>query len=214
MSIRHLSRLTLTLSLALCFAVVDAQTYTQQTSPQQREQWYQQHVAMQENSLFRNVPWQFLGPTNISGRMTDVAVVAPKGKNYTIYVAGATGGVWRTQNEGTTWEPVFEHGISTSIGDVTLAPSNQDIIWIGTGEANIFRSSHAGAGVYKSTDGGETWEHKGLTDTKTIPRIVIHPKNPDVVYVASTGNEWTDNPSRGLYLTRDGGNSWDKIFYV
>lgn len=184
------------------------------TPPELRLQWYAKHVAMKEQSLFKHLPWQFLGPTNISGRMTDVAVVEPKGKNYTIYVAGASGGVWKSVNEGTSWEPVFEHAASTSIGDVTIAPSDPEIVWVGTGEANIFRSSMAGAGVYKSTDAGKTWQHMGLAGTHTIPRIVIHPTNPDIVYVAASGHEWTDNPERGVYKSTNGGQTWSKVLYV
>ena len=146
--------------------------------------------------------------------MTGVAVVTPRGQSYTLFVAGASGGVWRSRNEGVSWEPVFERGVSTSIGDVTIAPSNQDIVWIGTGEANIFRSSMAGSGVYKSTDGGDTWEHKGLGATHTVARIVIHPTDPDTVYIAASGHEWTDNPERGVYKTTDGGNSWDQVLFI
>jgi len=167
---------------------------------------------MKGQSLFKNLPWQFLGPTNISGRMTDIAV--PRGGSYTIYAAGATGGVWKTVNEGTTWFPVFEQGPSTSIGDVTVDPSNPNTVWVGTGEANIFRSSHAGAGVFKSTDGGETWQNMGLTGTHTIPRIVVDPTNSNVVYVAASGHEWTNNEDRGVYKTTDGGESWEKILYI
>ena len=165
-------------------------------------------------SPFKHLRWQFLGPTNISGRMTDVAVVTPRGQSYTLFVAGASGGVWRSRNEGVSWEPVFERGVSTSIGDVTIAPSNQDIVWIGTGEANIFRSSMAGSGVYKSTDGGDTWEHMGLGATHTVARIVIHPTDPATVYVAASGHEWTDNPERGVYKTTDGGNTWNHVLFV
>ncbi len=196
-------------------AVVGATpTQAQQTDPVQRLQWYESHAAMKGQSAFKNLPWQFLGPTNISGRMTDIAVVEPRGQSYTVYAAGATGGVWKTLNEGTTWFPVFEHGPSTSIGDVTIAPSNPSVVWVGTGEANIFRSSHAGAGVFKSTDAGDTWQNMGLTGTHTIPRIVIHPTNPDVVYVAASGHEWTNNEDRGVYKTTDGGESWEKILYI
>ncbi len=185
-----------------------------QTDPEQRLKWYDQHIALKDISMFKNIKWQFIGPTNVSGRMTDVDVVTPKGEKYTIYVAGASGGVWKTTNEGTTWKPVFEYAPSTSIGDVTIAPSDHNIVWIGTGEANIFRSSMAGAGVYKSTDAGKTWEYKGLAGTHTIPRIVIHPENSDVVYVASSGHEWTNNKERGVYRTLNGGENWDKIFYI
>jgi len=184
------------------------------TDPAQRLKQYEEHVTMKEKSWFKHLPWQFLGPTNISGRMTDVAVAVPKGKNYTIYAAGASGGVWKTINEGVTWEPVFQHAASTSIGDVTIAPSNPDIVWIGTGEANIFRSSMAGAGVYKSTDAGKTWQYMGLAGTHTIPRIIIHPENPDIVYVAASGHEWTDNKDRGVYKTTDGGKTWSQVFYI
>ncbi len=188
--------------------------YYQYTDPAQRLAWYEQHVAMKEESKFQDLKWQFIGPTNISGRVTDVAVPTPRGSSYTIYIATASGGVWKTDNEGTTWKPVFEHGISTSIGDVTVAPSDAKTVWIGLGEANIFRSSMAGAGVYKSTDAGETWTHMGLAGTHTIPRIVIHPTNPDIVYVAASGHEWTYDENRGVYKSTDGGKTWDKVLYV
>jgi photosystem II stability/assembly factor-like uncharacterized protein len=184
------------------------------TDPALRMKWFNQHVEMKKNTPFKDLKWQHIGPKNVSGRSTDIAVVTPKGKNYTIYVATASGGVWKTDNEGTTWKPIFDQEASTSIGDVTIAPSNNDIVWIGTGEPNIFRSSMAGSGVYKSTDGGKTWQHMGLTGTHTIARIVIHPKNPDVVYVAASGHEWTNNKERGVYKTVDGGKNWEKILYI
>ena len=146
--------------------LVQAQEYT---SAEDRLAWYQKHTEMKESSPYKNLKWQFLGPTNISGRVTDVAVTTPRSNTYAIYAATASGGVWKTENEGTTWKPVFEHGVSTSVGDVTIAPSNQDVVWIGLGEANVFRSSMAGAGVYKSVDAGETWKHMGLATAHTIP---------------------------------------------
>ncbi|MGB9836132.1 MAG: WD40/YVTN/BNR-like repeat-containing protein, partial [Candidatus Saccharicenans sp.] len=133
----------------------------QNTPPEVRLKGFERHRQMKASSPFRQLTWQFLGPINVSGRCTDMAVVTPKGKNYTIYVATASGGVWKTVNEGTTWEPIFDRELSTSIGDIAITPSNSNIIWVGTGEANIFRSSHAGCGVYKSTDGGKTWQHMG-----------------------------------------------------
>ena len=179
-----------------------------------RLKWFDQHVEMKQNSKFKDLKWQHLGPTNVSGRCTDVAVVSPKGKNYTIYVGAASGGVWKTENEGVTWEPVFDKGASTSIGDIAIAPSDQNIIWIGTGEANIFRSSQAGSGIYKSIDAGKTWQHMGLADTLTIARIVIHPESPDIIYVAASGHEWTNNKERGVFKTTDGGKTWDKVLYI
>ncbi|MCP2619796.1 hypothetical protein NLC35_00905 [Candidatus Aminicenantes bacterium AC-334-K16] len=190
------------------------QARIQFSSPEMRLAGFERHLEMKKNSPFKDLKWQFLGPTNVSGRCTDVAVVTPKGKNYTIYVATASGGVWKTENEGTTWVPIFDQELSTSIGDIAIAPSDPNIIWVGTGEANIFRSSHAGCGIYKSTDGGQTWQYMGLTDTNTIARIVIHPQNPDIVYVAASGHEWTHNSERGVYKTTDGGKTWTKILYV
>ncbi len=191
-----------------------SQKVIKKTAAQQRIKWFNEFVNLDSNSVFKSLPWQFVGPANISGRMTDVEVVTPKGKNYTIYVATASGGIWKTENEGVTWRPVFKHQMTASVGDIALDPQNQNVIWAGTGEANIFRSSNAGAGVYRSEDGGETWTHLGLTNTGTISRIIVHPQNSDIVYVAAGGNEWTNSKERGVYKTTDGGKSWEKILYV
>ena len=154
---------------------------------------WDQFVSMRGSSPFKDLKWQFIGPTSISGRVVDVAVANRKGKTRVIYVATASGGLWKTENEGTTFEPIFEQAASVQGGNVEVAPSDPNIIWFGTGEANIFRSSNAGVGVYKSTDAGKTWQHMGLPSTHTIARIVIHPTNPDIVYLAAGGHEWTDN---------------------
>ena len=203
------------LLLALPFAAnAQKQKRILNSDPELRLKGYAQQLEMKKSSPYKDLKWQFLGPVNVSGRCTDVAVVAPKGKNYTIYAATASAGLWRTVNEGTTWEPVFENGPSTAIGDVALAPSDPGIIWIGTGEANIFRSSQAGCGVYKSVDAGKTWQHMGLTGTYTVARVVIHPKFPDTVYVAASGHEWTQNSERGVYKTVDGGKTWQKVLFI
>jgi len=186
----------------------------QSTDPALRLQGYEQHLEMARSSDLGKLEWSHIGPANVSGRATDVVAVTPKGKSYTIYVATASGGAWKTDNEGTTWEPVFDKAPSTSIGDLAIAPSNPDIVWVGTGEANIFRSSQAGVGIYKSTDAGKSWAHMGLADTNTIPRIIVHPTDPDRVYVAASGHEWTDNPERGVFKTTDGGSTWDKVLYI
>ena len=180
---------------------------------QEKLSMYRTHEEMRDSSEFGDLHWQFIGPTNVSGRCTDVEAVGPKGQNYTIWVASASGGVWKSVNEGVTFNPVFEHQGTSTIGDLAISPSNPDIVWVGTGEANIFRSSNPGCGVWKTTDGGETWTHMGLEETFTISRILVHPDNPDIVYVAATGHEWTKNRERGLYKTTDGGEHWEQILY-
>ncbi|MEE4115370.1 MAG: hypothetical protein V2I37_04330 [Marinilabiliaceae bacterium] len=167
---------------------------------------YDRHLEMEKNSSFSSLNWQFIGPKNTSGRMTDAAVSPDKDF---ILTASASGGVWKTTDEGESWSPVFEKEISSSIGDIAIAPSDKNIIWVGTGESNIFRSSHAGCGIYKSTDGGKSFVHMGLENSNTISRIIIHPENPDIVYVGVSGNEWTPSIERGLYMTTDGGSTWE-----
>jgi len=130
-----------------------------------------------------------------------------------IYAAYATSGVWATDDNGATWQPLFERYASTSIGDLAVAPSNPDVLWVGTGEANIFRASMPGVGLFKSADGGRTFTHMGLADTQTIARIIVHPTNPDIVYVAASGHAWTDNENRGVFKTVDGGRTWKKVLY-
>ena len=173
---------------------------------------YDKHRQMEQASSFSDLDWTFFGPRWMSGRITDVAV--PAGTNQTIYAAAASGGVWKSSDQGKSWNAVFEEAASTSIGDVAIAPSDTNIVWVGTGEANIFRSSMAGTGIYKSTDGGKTWEHMGLNATGTIARVVVHPENPDTVWVASSGNEWTPNEERGVFKTTDGGRTWEKVYYL
>ena len=173
---------------------------------------YDTYTAMAQSSPSRSVPWQFVGPTNISGRATDVAVV-DDGAERRIYAAFATSGVWQSNDRGVTWNAIFEHHASTSIGDIAVAKSNPSILYVGTGEANLFRASMPGVGVYKSSDGGRTFTHTGLTDTHTIARILIHPSNPDIVYVAASGHAWTGNEMRGVFKTTDGGRTWSKVLY-
>ncbi len=175
---------------------------------------YALHEQMRDASPYDSLHWQFIGPTNISGRCTDVEAVRPRGKSYTIWVGTASSGIWKSVNEGVTFEPVFDNFGTSTIGDIAVCPTNPDIVWAGTGEANIFRSSNAGCGIWKTTDGGESWQHMGLENTFTIARIIVHPENPDVVWVAASGHEWTRNRERGLYKTTDGGVSWEKIKYI
>jgi photosystem II stability/assembly factor-like uncharacterized protein len=215
LAIFGLGTLCLTLLFSpLAAAKVETPKRIQSTDPQLRLKGYDQQLALTAGSPFKDIKWQFVGPKNVSSRCTAIAVVAPKGKNYTTYIGSAGGGLWKTDNEGTTWEPVFEKAASTAIGAVAVAPSDPTIVWVGTGEANIFRSSQSGVGVYKSIDAGKTWKNMGLVDTYTIPRIVVHPSNPNIVYVAASGHEWTDNAERGVYKTTDGGQTWIKTLYI
>ena len=165
------------------------------------------HQAMAQSSPYRSMNWSQIGPTNISGRMTDVAV-ADRGTSRRLYAGSCCGGLWASDDLGKTWQPVFDREASVSIGAIGVAPSNPDIVWVGTGESNIFRSSYTGVGVYRSVDGAKTWQHMGLTDTGTIGRIVIHPTDPNIVYVASAGQEWLENEMRGIFKTTDGGRTW------
>ena len=171
---------------------------------------YDSYLSMERSSPYASLKWQWLGPTNISGRATDIAVVE-RGGTRRIYAGYATSGVWLTDDGGITWQSIFDNYASTSIGDLAIAPSNPDVLWVGTGEANIFRASMPGVGVYKSTDAGRTFTHMGLADTQTIARIIVHPTNPDIVYIAASGHEWTDNDNRGVFKTVDGGRTWKKM---
>jgi photosystem II stability/assembly factor-like uncharacterized protein len=157
--------------------------------------------------------WSYIGPTNISGRIADVAV-ADRGSSRRLYAGSCCGGVWASDDLGQTWQAVFDKEASTSVGALAVAPSNPDIVWVGTGESNIFRSSYTGVGVYKSTDNAKTFQHMGLTDTGTIGRVVIHPTDPNVVYVASAGQEWIENEMRGVYKTTDGGRTWTQALKI
>lgn len=153
--------------------------------------------------------WREVGTAATSGRITRFAVHPDDTR--VIYTATASGGLWKTVNAGTTWDPIFEHQSSVSMGDVALAPSNPDIVWVGTGEQNSVRSSQFGDGVYRSDDAGKTWQHMGLEGSRHVGRILIHPDNPDIVYVAAMGSLWGPNPERGLYRTTDGGKTWQQL---
>lgn len=205
-------------SLAICLLFIELSLSSQVKPPvltgAERLLMYEAHQQMRSTSGFSELHWQFIGPTNISGRCTDVEAVGPKGLNYTIWVGTASGGIWKSINEGVTFTPVFENQGTSTIGDLAVTPSNPDIVWAGTGEANIFRSSNPGCGVWKTIDGGNTWEHMGLEETFTISRILINPLEPDIVYVAASGHEWTQNRERGLYKTINGGRTWNKILYI
>jgi photosystem II stability/assembly factor-like uncharacterized protein len=160
----------------------------------------------------KNLEFREIGPAVMGGRIDDFAVV--EGNPNIVYVGVASGGVWKTTNNGTTWEPVFDKQSVSTIGDIAIAPSDPSIVWVGTGEPNNRQSSSWGDGVYKSLDGGKTWKKMGLEATRHIGRIVVHPKNPELAYVAALGHLWGPNPERGVYKTTDGGRSWSQVLKI
>jgi photosystem II stability/assembly factor-like uncharacterized protein len=156
--------------------------------------------------------WRAIGPASFGGRVDDIEAVADD--PHTIFVGTASGGVFRTFNNGTTWQAVFDAQSALSIGDIAIAPSNRNIVWVGTGEANNRQSSTWGDGVYRSLDGGTTWQNMGLRETQTIGRIVIDPRDANTVFVAAVGHLFGPNEGRGLYRTRNGGAAWEKVLGV
>jgi len=162
--------------------------------------------------ILKAVSFRAIGPTRQSGRFTDFAV--PELEPWTIYASTGSGGLWKSVNNGQSWESIFDNQPVISIGDIAVAASNPNIVYVGTGEANSSRSTYWGDGVYKSTDAGKTWSNVGLKDTHHIGRMVIHPKNPDIVYVAALGHLYSDNDERGVFKTIDGGKTWTKSLDV
>ena len=159
--------------------------------------------------ILKTLDYRSIGPTQQSGRFVDFAV--PLQRPNTFYAASASGGLWKTENNGQTFEPLFENEKVFSIGDVAVAPANPDILWLGSGEANNSRSTYWGDGVYKSADAGKTWRNMGLKESHHIGRVVINPANPDIVYVAALGHLYSENSERGVYKTTDGGILWTKV---
>ena len=172
--------------------------------------------ALLTQDLLKGFTYRNLGPFRMGARISDIAVPDSPARDhlYTFYVAAWTGGVWKTTNNGTTYEPIFDGQTKQTVGDVTIAPSDPNIVWVGTGDGFCSRSSYAGDGVYKSSDAGRTWTNMGLSDSHHIPRIVIHPRNPDIVYVAALGHLYSDNDERGVFKTADGGRTWRKVLFI
>ena len=163
-------------------------------------------------TAFSRLEWRSIGPANMGGRIADVEGVP--GDPNVVYVASASGGLWKTTNGGVKWTPIFEREGTISIGDIALAPSNPEVVWVGTGESNVRNSVSFGDGVYKSTDGGKTWQHMGLKDSERISAIAIHPQNPDIVYIGALGHAFGPNEERGVFMTTDGGKTWTKTLYI
>jgi photosystem II stability/assembly factor-like uncharacterized protein len=160
----------------------------------------------------KNLSWRAIGPAIMGGRIDDFAVV--ESNPDIVYVGVASGGLWKTVNAGTTWEPIFDNEAVSTIGDMAIAPSDPSIIYVGTGESNNRQSSSWGNGMYKSLDSGKTWVHIGLEETEHIGRVVVHPANPNVAYVAAAGHLWGSNKERGVYKTTDGGKTWTLVLFI
>ncbi len=183
----------------LALGVVSAESAAQYSRP----------LDAQAQGVFR---WRSIGPANMSARVTDVEAVPNNPKVF--YIVYASSGIWKTENNGTTFTPIFDTQDVISMGDLAIAPSNPNVLYAGTGEEDARNSISPGGGVYKSVDGGKTWMKTGLEGTRHIGRIIVHPTNPDIAWVAALGNVWAANPERGLYRTEDGGRSWQLTKFV
>ena len=166
-------------------------------------------VDSESSGLFAGIELRNIGPALMSGRIADIAIHPTR--HSTWYVAVGSGGVWKTENRGTTWVPLFDEQSSYSVGCVTLDPSNPNVVWVGTGENVGGRHVGFGDGVYRSRDAGASWEHMGLADSQHISRIVVDPNDSNIVFVASQGPLWSPGGDRGLYRTEDGGLNWTKV---
>jgi photosystem II stability/assembly factor-like uncharacterized protein len=169
-------------------------------------------VNESDDPLLKEFVWRSIGPANMGGRIDDIAV--DEKNPSTFYLGFAGGGLWKTTNNGTTFTPIFDEYTISSIGDIALAPSDANVIYVGTGEPNNRQSSTFGGGVFKSTDGGKKFEYMGLKETQSIARIVVHPTDPNTAYVAAIGHLFGPNKERGLYKTTDGGRNWTNTKFI
>jgi len=183
------------------------------TSATDRLAAFSQRNQSEASSIVKNLKFRNIGPIQMNGRIADIEFPDPNDP-YTFLVGYASGGLWKTTNNGTTFEPIFDKQASIIVGDIAVDPKNAKVYWVGTGESNASRSTYSGTGVYKTEDGGKTWKNMGLAEIHRIARIVVHPTNPLVVWVAAQGPLYTESKDRGIYKTTDGGKTWKKTLFV
>jgi len=170
------------------------------------------HSQQVDMDLFKSMKTRNVGPAGMSGRITSIDAV--DANPIVIYAGTASGGLWKSTSGGITWDPIFDDQKIHSIGAISIHQKNPDLIWVGTGEGNPRNSLTMGGGVYRSLDAGKTWQLMGLEKTKAIHRIIIHPDDPNTVFVGAIGSPWGEQEDRGVYKTTDGGKTWKKILYV
>jgi photosystem II stability/assembly factor-like uncharacterized protein len=192
----------------LSFSQVDRPAFTPAV---ERLKNVETRKSLLENSLVKNIPFKSIGPTIFSGRVADVDVWQKDPTHF--YVAYASGGLWKTDNNGQSFIPLFDHETVMTLGDIAV-DWDRNIIWAGTGEVNSSRSSYSGVGMFKSLDGGKTWQHKGLSESHHIGRVILHPSDPNTVWVAALGHLYSPNQERGVYKTTDGGTTWQRVLFV
>ena len=195
--------------IVVLFIFLSAQIFSQSKKKSSKKV---EEKTVLEKTSFSGLKFRSLGPALTSGRISDIAVNPDNFNEY--YVATSAGGVWKTSNAGNTFQPIFDGQGSYSIGCVTIDPNNNNIIWVGTGENNNQRSVSYGDGVYRSEDGGASWSHMGLKTSEHIGKIIVHPENSNVVYVAAIGPLWSAGGERGLYKTEDGGKTWSAVLTI
>jgi len=194
--------------------LLSAAPQAQVTTAAERAKAWVDHQALAQGSWFRSLAWRPAGPVKIGARIESIAI--PPGNTGIIYAGVGSGNLWKTLNNGLTWKPIFEHESAFAIGDIAVSASRPNIVWVGTGEAQPRYAGYAypGTGVFKSTNGGDSWTNMGLAETHHIGKVLIHPTNPDVVYVAAMGHQWSANKERGVFRTRDGGAHWEHVLAI
>ena len=202
--------LLLICALMVCALPLEAQKNKKKKGEEEVEQT--EEKSMLSKTSISGLKFRELGPALTSGRISDFAMHPDNPKVY--YVATSAGGVWKTVNAGTTFEPLFDSQGSYSTGCVTLDPNNPNVVWVGSGENNNQRSVSYGDGVYKSTDGGRSWKNMGLDSSEHIGNIIVHPDNSNVIYVAAIGPLWSEGGHRGLYKSEDGGETWNCVLSI